>query len=241
MASRRRLVIAHRTCPLDAPENSVEGIRLAPTIGADAVEFDVRQSGDGTPVLLHDAVACRTMEQPWRTPKSVWPVRFMSTAAFTGLVVRGGGHPPTLRQVVENLPPGLDMAFDIKDPRAMNGCIDVVLAAKLADRTMLWCRDPRAVGLAARRAPGMRRAFLRDDLRRGGPYKYLADSAALRTNAVSIHERFIDADVVTHGHKLGLDVYAWVQSAETQPAMLEAGVDGLVTDWPRQARALVGD
>ncbi len=233
-------MIAHRTCPLDAPENSVEGIRLAPTIGADAVEFDVRQSRDGTPVLLHDAVACRTMKHPWRTPKSLWPVRYMSTAAFTGLVLRRGGHPPTLGQVVENLPPGLDMAFDIKDSRAMNGCIDVVLAAKLADRTMLWCRDPRAVDLATRRAPNVRRALLRDDLRRGGAYKYLADSAALRANAVSIHERFVDAAVVARAHHLGLEVYAWVQSAETQPAMLEAGVDALITDWPRQARQLVG-
>lgn len=239
MASRRPLVIAHRTCPLDAPENSVEGIRLAPTIGANAVEFDVRQCRDGTPVLLHDAVACRTAKDPWRTPKSVWPVRYMSTAAFTGLVLRGGGHPPTLRQVVENLPPGLDMAFDIKDPRAMNACIDVVLAANLADRTMLWCRDSRAVDLAARRAPKVRRALLRDDLRRGGPYKYLDDSAALGTHAVSIHERFVDAAVVAHGHNIGLEIYAWVQSAETQPAMLEAGADGLITDWPALARKLI--
>lgn len=229
----RRTVIAHRTCALDAPENSIEGIRLAPTLGADAVEFDVRRCRDGTAVLMHDPLA-------WRTTRAPWPPRWMSPEAFGRLRFRSGdGHPPTLVDALANVPEGLQIALDIKDPGAMNTCIDLVLAAGLADRAMLWCRDRRAVGLAARRAPDVRRALLRDGLRRGGAHRYLDDSAALGAHVVSVHERFVSADAVAHGHRLGLVVYAWVRSAATQAALLAAGVDGLVTDWPSQARRLI--
>lgn len=233
MADRRTLVIAHRTCALDAPENSIDGIRLAATLGADAVEFDVRRCRDGTPVLMHDAFA-------WRTTKTPWPMRWMSAEAFRQLRFRrGDGRPPTLAEAIAALPAGLHATFDIKDPRAMKDCIDIVRDANLGDRTMLWCRDPRAVEFAAARAPGVRRALLRDNPRRGGARKYLDDAKAARSHAVSVHERFVDADVVRYGHRLGLDVYAWVQSEAVQPAMLAAGVDGLVTDWPSAARALI--
>lgn len=233
MASRRPLVIAHRTCALDAPENSVEGIRLAPTLGADAVEFDVRRCRDGTPVLMHDALA-------WRTTRTPWPVRWMSLETFEGLRVHpDGGHPPTLADAVKSVPPGLHIALDIKEPGAMNACIDIVLDANLGDRTMLWCRDPRAVELAARRAPHIQRALLRDHPRRGGARRYLDDAKASGSDVVSVHEKFVDADAVRHGHRLGLEIYAWVQSQAIQPAMLAAGVDGLVTDWPAAARELI--
>ncbi|MDH3707216.1 MAG: glycerophosphodiester phosphodiesterase, partial [Acidimicrobiia bacterium] len=46
----RPTVIAHRTCPLDGPENSLAGIATARELGADLVEIDVRRTADGVPV-----------------------------------------------------------------------------------------------------------------------------------------------------------------------------------------------
>lgn len=234
----RPLVIAHRTCARDAPENSVEGIGLAATLGADAVEFDVRRCRGGIPVLMHDPV-------PWRTarlPGSVLPplpVRALSLTAFRRLRLRGGGQAPTLTDAVTDLPAGLQLAFDIKDARAMDGCIDIVLAAGLAARAMLWCRDPRAVALAANRAPTVRRALLRDDATPKTVRNYLDDAAALGSDAVSLHERLVTPAVVHAGKQLGLSVYTWVQSRKAHAPMLAAGADGLITDWPAQARRLI--
>ena len=52
-------IIAHRSGGrtsdlLPASENSVEIIRLAPELGATGVEFDIRQTKDGVPILYHD-------------------------------------------------------------------------------------------------------------------------------------------------------------------------------------------
>ena len=56
------VIIAHRTSPRDAPENSLEGIRRSAELGADYVEVDVRLTRDGVPVMLHDAL--RSLSAP---------------------------------------------------------------------------------------------------------------------------------------------------------------------------------
>ena len=52
--------IAHRGGGSLAPENTLAGIRLAASLGYQAVEFDVMLSADGTPVLIHDETLERT-------------------------------------------------------------------------------------------------------------------------------------------------------------------------------------
>lgn len=59
-------VTAHSGC-LDTPENSMESLQAAVQSGVDIVEFDLRQSFDGTLVLSHDIVvseaSCVTLEE----------------------------------------------------------------------------------------------------------------------------------------------------------------------------------
>lgn len=51
---RPPLVIAHRGASAHAPENTIEAFALAVTLGADAVELDVRATADGALAVLHD-------------------------------------------------------------------------------------------------------------------------------------------------------------------------------------------
>ena len=53
------LIIAHRGASAHAPENTIAAIAAAIDAGADGVEFDVRLSGDGVPVVFHDADLAR--------------------------------------------------------------------------------------------------------------------------------------------------------------------------------------
>ncbi|HEY3286154.1 MAG TPA: glycerophosphodiester phosphodiesterase [Gemmatimonadaceae bacterium] len=55
-----RLVIAHRGNSMHAPEDTLESLRQGIALGADGIEFDVRLSADGVPVLLHDPTLDRT-------------------------------------------------------------------------------------------------------------------------------------------------------------------------------------
>jgi len=61
------LRLAHRGDWRHAPENTLEALLAAAAIaGCDGVEFDVRVSRDGEPVLLHDATLTRVQHRPER-------------------------------------------------------------------------------------------------------------------------------------------------------------------------------
>ncbi len=53
-------VIGHRGAAGHAPENTLASIRKAAALGACWVEFDIKLTRDGVPVLLHDAKVNRT-------------------------------------------------------------------------------------------------------------------------------------------------------------------------------------
>ena len=56
------MVIAHRGDSVHYPENTLEAIRSAFALGADAAEVDVRLSSDGVPVIFHDDTLERTTD-----------------------------------------------------------------------------------------------------------------------------------------------------------------------------------
>lgn len=54
------MVVAHRGCWSNAPENSIAAIENCIRLGADMVEIDVRNTADGALVLMHDTTIDRT-------------------------------------------------------------------------------------------------------------------------------------------------------------------------------------
>ncbi len=54
------MVVAHRGASTERPENTLAAFEAAVEAGAGAVEFDVRVTGDGHAVVMHDATVDRT-------------------------------------------------------------------------------------------------------------------------------------------------------------------------------------
>jgi glycerophosphoryl diester phosphodiesterase len=54
------LIIAHRGASAVASENTMAAFEAAIEVGADGVEFDVRLTRDGVPVIIHDDTLYRT-------------------------------------------------------------------------------------------------------------------------------------------------------------------------------------
>jgi glycerophosphoryl diester phosphodiesterase len=55
-------IIGHRGAAAHAPENTLAGFRQAHTLGVGWVEFDVRLTGDGRCIVLHDDTIDRTTD-----------------------------------------------------------------------------------------------------------------------------------------------------------------------------------
>lgn len=60
MSSKPLFAVGHRGAAAHAPENTVASFDEAIRLGARAVEFDVRLTSDGVPIVLHDDTVDRT-------------------------------------------------------------------------------------------------------------------------------------------------------------------------------------
>lgn len=228
----RPLVIAHRTCPRDAPENSLAGIAAAHRLGADAVEIDVQLTSDGHPVLMHDVSLRRTARVRRRVAET-------SLAEIRKLRLRGSDERvPTFAEALAALGDDLRVAIDLKDGDAADAALTEIANQGAQDKVMVWAKRADAVELARQRAPEIETALLRDAKHPGAITRFLDDAVACGADAISAHWWSVGARFAERTSELGLILYAWCKSSriDTRTA---ARLDGIVTDWPVEARAVL--
>jgi len=228
------VIIAHRTSPLDAPENSLAGIRRSGELGADYVEIDVRLTRDGVPVMLHDGLLLRTTLRPW-------PVTWATAAGLRrARLRRSGERVPTFAEAVAALPDGLGFAIDTKDPAAADAVVAELRNQGRLDRALLWAQSEVAVRWYATHAgdEAAEVALLRDALTPDEIDRFLADAIAFGAGAISAHQSTVDEAFLERAHGMRLRVHCWFQDEATQRAKAALPLDGIVTDWPVEARRL---
>ncbi len=224
------LIIAHRTCPYDAPENSIAGIRVAAAQGSDGVEIDLRLSVDGRPFLMHDDTLRRTVGP--RAPLEVLP-----SFVLHRLRLKANGELiPTLADVFDALAPGLRLAVDVKTPWAVLSLVSETRKRGMESQVLAWCTSARAAGFVARHSPAIETAYLNGALDDAGKRRFIDRAAAIGARAISAAWDAIDPDFVDRAHSRSLRVYSWHGTSELSSAKLKAGLDGLITDHPAEAR-----
>ena len=222
------LVIAHRTCPRDARENSLDGIAVAARSGADLVEVDARRSRAGTAVLLHDPFLLRVQHRPLS-------VSWVGEARLARLGV------PTLAEALEVAAEvGIRLAIDTKDAGAALAVLAAVRAAGASDQVLLWSQHMPTIREYVRALPDAQVALLRDTFDALDHSRLLADAAAIGARAVSAHQNVVTPEFIQDAADHGLAVYCWYQQLGVQQARLaevaSAGLAGVVTDWPAATR-----
>jgi glycerophosphoryl diester phosphodiesterase len=227
------LVIAHRTCPRDTPENSIGGIEWAAVHGADAVEIDVRLARDGVPILHHDPYLFRMTSVPW-------PVRWMSSTRARKLrLQRTTQRLPSLADALDALPPHLSVAIDVKDRRAGPAVLDEIRRRGMADRVLFWSQHEAVVRAGAASGLPVEVALLRDTAGPDEHARLLDDALAFGAGAISAHWAVVNLEFVAAAHRRGLRVYSWCQERGAARDKVDLPLDGIVTDWPQDVRALL--
>ena len=227
------LIIAHRTAPSFAPENSLQGIRASFEQGSDGVEIDVRMTLDQRPYLMHDNFMLRT---------TGWPPPMELTPAFWARSRRLEGTKqfvPSLAQALDAVPDGKLVAVDVKTPWAILPLTAAIRNRGIAERTLVWCSSGLVVKHALSRGLGWEVAHYKDyeDVRSNRAFA--ENAKRIGAHAVSLDWRAIDAELVDFVHGLGLRVYSWHKEWDLDPPKLRAGLDGLITDFPAKAREAV--
>jgi glycerophosphoryl diester phosphodiesterase len=221
------LVVAHRTGPRDARENSLTGISIASGLGADVVEVDARRSRDGVAMLLHDPLLLRVQHLPLH-------VRWLRSEQLARVGI------PTLAEALETArEAGVRLAVDTKDAGAADAVLSAVRDAGAAEQVLLWSQHMPVVRTYVRALPDAEVALLRDTFEPVTHDRLLADAAAIGARAVSAHQDVVTPAFIGAAAERGLAVYCWYQQLEVQQARLaevaEAGLTGVVTDWPADA------
>lgn len=221
------VVVAHRGAPDRALENSLASFSLAVGDGADMIEFDVRLSADGAPVVVHDA-------RTGRTAKENVPVAAATAARLRSVRLKNGEPLPFLPDVLDLIRGRVPVNIESKAPgamaavaRALRGGVypgEVILSSGLRDE----CLAARALlpdipcGLVTGRPSASDVAFCR---RRGLPSIHPDHRAlsVLRTRKVK---------------EAGLRLVPYtVNDAALFFRLVDSGADGIFSDRAEALRA----
>ena len=154
-----RPVIGHRGNCAHAPENTIESFAQAVSLGADAIEFDVRVTADGIPVVHHDPTVNRTTDGTGQIDRMTFAelrvldagARFTKDGGKT-FPYRGKGHRiPRLDEVLEAFPV-TPVLIELKTALAATGTKRSVESHKAEERTLVDAMDILAVRVFARSA-----------------------------------------------------------------------------------------
>ncbi|MEU5767841.1 glycerophosphodiester phosphodiesterase [Streptomyces asoensis] len=210
--------VAHRGDPYRFRENTIDSLRSALALGADAVETDVRLTRDGVPVLLHD----ETLKRLWEQDR---PLRTLSAAEVRGLTA---GAVPTLEEALAATADSrlmLDLP-GTRDVRTARRIVDVVREAGAADR-VYYTADAVAM-LAVRAAdPSAEIALTRTSL--APPRPALLD--AVKPRWLNYRFSLVNRELAARVHRGGHLLSVWTpDTRRSMRRLLDLGVDSITTN-----------
>jgi glycerophosphoryl diester phosphodiesterase len=236
-ADRLLPVIGHRGAAARAPENTCAGLRRARALGCRWVEFDVRLTGDGELILLHD-------ERLERTTNGRGKVRAQPLAAIRRCDAGAwfapcfAGEPvPTLAEAIAVLAEeGLGANVELKAARSRAAATGAA-AADLLSR--LWPPElpgllissflPEALMTARDHAPAIARGLLCGAI----PRDWRARAERLGCVTINADHRRLRPAAVAEIRQLGYSVLAYtVNDAARARELFAWGVTSVFSDVP---------
>jgi len=215
-------------------ENTVRAFAAAITLGHRYLETDVRASRDGVAVVVHDAGLDRLCGVPVRVADATWH-------QLSELRVGGREPLPRLDALLAEFPDAR-FTIDLKDDPAVEPALAAIADVAAQDRVCLATFSDRRMRRIRRLAgPDVVTSCSRGEVvaLRLGPTRRVRALAA-RGGAVCAQVPWRNrgvtvttAALVRHAHELGLQAHVWVvDEAARMHALLDLGVDALITDRP---------
>lgn len=236
-------VVGHRGAMGHAPENTMTSFEEALSLGADMLEFDVRLSKDGVPVVVHDANLDRTSNKPLNVADlSSKDILDLDAGSWFDLRFAGERIPrlATLLKWAHNKKnkSGDPLSFFVElkvdgDERRREQLITSVLKElkefKVANRSLLISFDEPSLILCNRISPTTSTGFLYSDLL----YDALDRAKNLKVNHLLPRKDRVTGDLVAEAHDAGMGVMAWTADRLDEFRKLVVwGVDAIATNYP---------
>lgn len=227
-------IIGHRGARAEAPENTLGGFRFALERGIRHFELDLRLSGDGIPMVIHDASTARTCLVPMLVAQS--------TAAALGKLNAAASHPnwpdhepvPSLADVLPLLERSDSVQLEIKSdhPERIGTLLKAtrqLLNKAEKKRYTLTSFDKKALSLARGLVPELRRGLVCE--RRF--VDNIAHALRLDCELLVYHYRILSNSRIVQSRRAGLEVSCYtVNNSRRIETLRDWGIDSVITDRP---------
>ena len=243
------IAIAHRGGAEELPENTIPAFDAAVDLGYTHLETDAHVSRDGVVFSFHDHVLERVTDRRGRLSEDTATEIGAADAAYhfspdgTTFPLRGTGiRIPTMEEVLTRWPDvfvNIDAKSDavvepLVDLLRRLGAFDRVCVGSFSDERLRRVRRLAARAVCTSMGPAaITAAWLASRTRRMP--RLQADCVQVPVRArrvVVVDRRFVDA-----AHRAGLQVHVWtIDDPVEMAALLDLGVDGIMTDRPRVLR-----
>jgi glycerophosphoryl diester phosphodiesterase len=230
---RKLLIIAHRGSSGHFPENTLRAFTDAFDCGADMCELDVRLTGDGEPVVLHDATVDRTTDGhgPVEAMRLEELKRLDAGVKFGAQFA--GERVPTLAEVFALTAGRGALNLELKAGGAVDAVCELIISRNAFAWTVVSSFDWGALNRVHQRAPEIRIGLLAS--RR--PAQLLAAARELRASIIIPRFDLVDKALCSAAHKDATEVLTWtVDSPELMRKLGADGVDGIMTNYPDRLR-----
>jgi len=252
------IVIGHRGCAGNAPENTLLAFERGLAAGAAILESDVQLTRDGVPVLLHDPEVDRVTNGTGLVSNLLLEELQQFDAGFRFSPDDGHTHPfrgqgltiPTLEESLNRFR-GVRFNLEIKaaGQAAIDATLEVVARLERAALTLLTAESGEGMRclrrrLAERELRVAHGASKEDVL---AVIRSALDGSPPTTPAMALQIplEFADRPLVTealldHAHAHGIQLHVWtINDEETMSSLLDLGVDGIITDYPDRLADLI--
>lgn len=242
-------VIAHQGGNGLRPGNTIVAFNKAMELGVDVLEMDVHASVDGQLVLIHDTTVERTtngsgdvssltlVELKALDAAYHWPFNRSDSRPFRN----SGVQIPLLSEVLQSFP-DKRYVIEIKQfqPSIVQELCNMLTQFQVLDRTMVASTDGDTIRNFRQRCPRVATSSYSNEIawflafhHTGLLAMYQAVSNAFQVPTHFGSYQLIDKSFVDGARSAGLHIEAWtINDVKTMQVMLDAGVSGVITDYP---------
>jgi glycerophosphoryl diester phosphodiesterase len=230
-------ISSHRGNSFVAPENTIPALESAIAANSDYAEIDVRQTKDGTLVLMHD----RSLKRTAGVSDFIWDlsdleINALDVGTWFSLDYQNT-RVPTLEEVLIYCKDRIKLNIEVK-----TNPTDIDTEKKLIELIKKYEYENQCVVSSTNYITLKKIKLLNKDIRTGyilsAVYGNFYDKAYI--DFFSIRSNFINLKVVNSIHKAGKEVHAWtVNTPNELERMKSVGVDCIITDRPSLAREVL--
>jgi glycerophosphoryl diester phosphodiesterase len=230
-------IVAHRAGAALAPENTMLAIERSLQLGVDFIEIDIHQTRDNQLALMHDPSVDRMTDGSGKIADLTW-------AEIQALKIRHNGRDtlrvPNLAMVLDRLKDSsTTLLIEVKSPDDYRGIarnlLTLLREKNMLSKVIITSFDQAFLQNLEGDAHELRTALLLVSF-----FPWTGDIPDVDYVAISYVGMLFSSDALAAQKQAGKKILVWtVNSTDKMQHLVDAGVDGIITDCPDRLQRLI--